>query len=116
MRDPRGRVLLERRPPSGIWGGLWSFPECSIDADIRAWCVEHLGLSVKTVTELEALRHTFSHFRLDIRPSLVSVEGRGAARAVKDDGRQWYDTDEAEPVGLAAPVTRLLGQLQSLVD
>lgn len=115
VRDPRGRVLLERRPPTGIWGGLWSFPECSVDTDIRAWCLEHLGLSAKTVTELESLRHTFSHFRLDIRPSLVNVDGRGAARAVKDDARQWYDTGDAEPVGLAAPVARLLGQLQSLV-
>jgi len=116
VRDPSGRVLLERRPPTGIWGGLWSFPECSVDADIRVWCLEHLGLSAKTVTELESLRHTFSHFRLDIRPSLVTVDGRGAARAVKDDARQWYDPGDAEPVGLAAPVARLLGKLQSLVD
>ena len=27
--DSQGQVLLERRPPSGIWGGLWSFPEAS---------------------------------------------------------------------------------------
>jgi A/G-specific adenine glycosylase len=117
VRDPRGRVLLERRPPAGIWGGLWSFPECEPGTDVRAWCREHLGLAVKSVKNLDALRHTFSHFRLDIRPALVSIDGRGAAKAVKDDGeRPWYDSNGGERVGLAAPVTRLLGALQSLVD
>jgi A/G-specific adenine glycosylase len=117
VRDPRGRVLLERRPPAGVWGGLWSFPECEPGTDVRAWCREHLGLSVKPVRELDALRHTFSHFRLDIQPALVSIDGRSAARAVKDDAdRQWYESDGGERVGLAAPVSRLLGELDSLVD
>ena len=117
VRDPRGRVLLERRPPAGVWGGLWSFPECEPGTDVRAWCREHLGLGVKSLRELDALRHTFSHFRLDIQPALVSIDGRSAAKAVRDDpDRQWYDSEDAERVGLAAPVTRLLGELQSLVD
>jgi A/G-specific adenine glycosylase len=110
-------VLLERRPPTGVWGGLWSFPECEPGTDIGVWCLEHLGLAVQPVRELDALRHTFSHFRLDIRPSLVAIETRGAVSAVKDDTeRQWYDVDGPERIGLAAPVTRLLGELRSLVD
>jgi A/G-specific adenine glycosylase len=30
LRTMDGEVLLERRPPAGIWGGLWSFPECTV--------------------------------------------------------------------------------------
>ncbi len=117
VRDPRGCVLLERRPPAGVWGGLWSFPECEPGTDVGAWCREHLGVAVKPVRELAALRHTFSHFRLDIRPALVSIDNAGAVSAVKDGAdRQWYQIDSAERLGLAAPVTRLLGELQSLVD
>ena len=117
VRDPRGRVLLERRPPAGVWGGLWSFPECEPGTNIDAWCREHLGIAVGPVRELDALRHTFSHFRLDIHPALVSIDARGAVRAVKDSpDRQWFEIDGAERVGLAAPVTRLLGELRSLVD
>jgi A/G-specific adenine glycosylase len=117
VQDPRGRVLLERRPPAGIWGGLWSFPECEPGADISAWCREHLGIAVKPVRELGALRHTFSHFRLDIQPTVLSVDARGALNAVKDSPeRQWFQVSGSERVGLAAPVSRLLGELQSLVD
>jgi A/G-specific adenine glycosylase len=115
VRDPRGRVLLERRPPAGVWGGLLSFPECDSGTDVRAWCREHLGFTVEPLGELERLRHTFSHFRLDIRPVLVGIDASVAASAVADNAdRQWYDGDER--IGLAAPVARLLGELQSLVD
>jgi len=69
------------------------------------------------VRELAALRHTFSHFRLDIQPTLVSIDNAGAVSAVQEGAdRQWYQIDSAERLGLAAPVTRLLGELQSLVD
>lgn len=117
VRDARGRVLLERRPPAGIWGGLWSFPECEPGVDVGAWCREHLGIAVKPVRELDALRHTFSHFRLDIQPVLLSIESTATASAVEDTSdRQWYEVDGAERIGLAAPVARLLGELRSLVD
>ncbi len=117
VRDPRGRVLLERRPPTGVWGGLWSFPECEPGTDVGVWCLERLGLAVRPVQELGGIRHTFSHFRLDILPTLVAIETRGAVNAVKDDTeRQWYDVDGPERIGVAAPVTRLLGELRSLVD
>lgn len=117
VRDPRGRVLLERRPPAGIWGGLWSFPECEPGADIVAWCREHLGMAVSPVRQLATLRHTFSHFRLDIQPTVLSIDAQGAVSIVKDSpDRQWYEIDGSERIGLAAPVTRLLGELRSLID
>lgn len=117
VRDPHGRVLLERRPPAGVWGGLWSFPECEPGADCTAWCREHLGIDVMPIRELGVVRHTFSHFRLDIQPALLRVDARGTVDAVKDGPeRQWFEVSGAERVGLAAPVTRLLAELRSLVD
>jgi A/G-specific adenine glycosylase len=117
VQDPRGRVLLERRPPSGIWGGLWSFPECEAGTDVEAWCRARLGIPAKRVKELGALRHTFSHFRLDIQPTLLRVDADEAVSTVQDSpDRQWLAPSSTERVGLAAPVTRLLRELQSLVN
>ena len=71
LRD--GEVLLHARPPSGIWGGLWSFPEMPVDGDVRAYCAAQLGCDVGTPTALEPLRHGFTHFTLDIRPYRCDV-------------------------------------------
>src|SRR5215469_9611766 len=61
-------VLLERRPPAGLWGGLWGFPEIAADADPRHWCRARFGAAPEAVRPRPRLRHTFSHFHLDIEP------------------------------------------------
>jgi A/G-specific adenine glycosylase len=102
-----GDVLLERRPPTGIWGGLWSFPECPPETEPADWCAEHLGLRVIAVEPWSTLRHTFSHFHLDITPVRATVAD--TANRVMDTGRfVWYNTHQPDERGLAAPVQRLL--------
>lgn len=111
LRDPEGRVLLEQRPPTGVWGGLWSFPECPPEADIADWCAQHHGLRVGAIQPWSTLRHTFSHFHLDITPVRVEVE-RPTDAIMDSDRRVWYNIvhpDQAR--GLAAPVQRLLAIL-----
>lgn len=110
-RTADGRVLLEQRPPTGIWGGLWSFPECPPDAEVSDWCQRVLGLTVTEVQAWAVLRHTFSHFHLDITPLRVTV---GAVTGVMDSARQvWYNAADPDRRGLAAPVQRLLAVLSN---
>jgi A/G-specific adenine glycosylase len=105
LRDAQGRVLLQQRPAAGLWGGLWSLPECATPADVPA-VLAGLGLKGRAGKPLPAFRHTFSHFHLDITPLPVRVT---AAAGVADrPGLLWYDADRPAPVGLAAPVARLL--------
>jgi len=109
-RTDAGEVLLERRPPSGVWGGLWSFPECPPEVDVAAWCRDKFGLEVIEVTTWNVLRHTFSHFHLDITPLRVAV--KNPASAVMEAGRfVWYNVRQPDQRGLAAPVQRLLAAL-----
>ncbi|VAW99929.1 A/G-specific adenine glycosylase [hydrothermal vent metagenome] len=101
-------ILLKRRPPSGIWGGLWSFPECQTDDDISDWCLHNLQLSVSATEPLTALRHTFSHYHLDIQP----VKVRASPIGVMDSEQLfWYNTRQPDERGLPAPVKTLLDQL-----
>ncbi len=107
--DPRGRVLLERRPADGLWGGLWSLPELPLDEDPALWCRTRLGCRPTGVRSLPAIRHGFTHFELDIEPLRLDVDGGRCAMAGED--RLWYNPRTPPRVGLAAVVERLLSRL-----
>jgi A/G-specific adenine glycosylase len=103
------QVLLEKRPPSGIWGGLWSFPETAA-VDQRPAGLAGIGLRRTHRECWPVLRHTFSHYHLDITPLHERVSG--PTDAVMDSGRWlWYPLDNPVEVGLAAPVKKLLQRL-----
>ena len=111
LRDSRGALLLERRPPSGIWGGLWCFPECGSAAEAEAACRARFGIRPATVTALAPIAHGFTHFRLDVHPVLVEVEDDCAGAVAEPGERGWYPPGAAVNLGLAAPVKRLIEQL-----
>lgn len=105
-------LFLERRPPSGIWGGLWSFPELSTSDEAADWCQRHFASQPQSMDELDTVRHSFSHFDLDILPILVRVSE--ASSTVADDGAgHWYRMDKPSALGLAAPVQKLMKSLQA---
>ena len=103
-------VLLHRRPPAGLWGGLWGFPQCDTGQDPQRWCREHLGLEVSHLRTGPVLRHTFSHFHLDITPWEARVENP-VDRVMEQPGSVWYKPGQAPPGGMPAPVVRLLSGL-----
>ena len=100
-----GEVLLERRPSSGLWGGLWTFPETD-EKDLAAYCRRALGYAIGATRKLEPLEHCFSHFRLRVRPVLCEV-GRILPRA-EAPGRLWIDIAEAAQAAVPTPVRKLL--------
>ncbi|WP_341502994.1 A/G-specific adenine glycosylase [Gallaecimonas sp. GXIMD4217] len=101
------RVLLYQRPPTGLWGGLWCFPEAKEDISGQ---LQALGLASLGETELDTFRHTFSHFHLEISPLLIEVETSGT-RLMEGAGELWYNLSQPQTVGLAAPTEKLLSQL-----
>ena len=109
----RHDVLLQRRPPSGIWGGLWSFPERpghEVDG-LVPWARQTLGLDIQLTQTLPLIPHTFSHFRLHIQPVTAEVVGEPPAIMEMPDS-VWYKLELPDSRGLAAPVQRLLQQLR----
>ena len=112
-RRPDGRVLLEKRPPAGLWGGLWCLPEQVTGQPPEDWGRQHLGAKPARVAELEGFRHTFSHFHLDVSPVLLQMNQAPAAN-VAEAGQVWYKHGQSveSELGLAAPVQRLLERLE----
>ncbi len=107
-----GRVYLERRAPSGIWGGLWSLPEFAQEADLLAWCENGLAARPGRIERWEPLRHSFSHYDLDISPVAVTLAAAPGTVADTDDGI-WYNYGKAPRFGLAAPVKTLIDKARA---
>jgi A/G-specific adenine glycosylase len=113
LQNERGEVYLRQRPPSGIWGGLWSFPELDTGADVAAWCRAQLGYAVSVNETWSRVRHTFSHFHLDITPVRARVKDNRAQAVLEAPGQVWYNAQQPDHRGLAAPVQRLLDRLNA---
>ena len=114
IRNPAGEVFLSKRPSQGIWGGLWSFPEVGNMAEGAALCLDTFGCPPDMMEPWEPLRHTFSHYHLDIEPFHLRVS-RSGDRVGEVNGHLWYDPRRPEAIGLAAPVARLLASLGDAV-
>ena len=112
VRDTDGAVLLERRPATGIWGGLWGLPEVATGDDPAAWCLFELQQQVDAPRRLPVRRHTFSHFHLDIEPVEILLNTPGYA-VMEADNRLWYNLGNPENIGLAAPVSRILAEMSN---
>lgn len=102
-------ILMEQRPPSGIWGGLWSFLE--ITGDNPNPIAGAYQLAIINSKSLAGFRHTFSHFHLDIEALICKVEEKSAAQ-VNDSKQLWYDINNPPEVGLAAATKKILDQLR----
>ena len=104
------QVLLEKRPPQGIWGGLWSFPELEGNTDPGQHMAARYGLCIETDQGWEVLRHSFTHFHLDITPIPARLM-RADSLMMEKPGLVWYNLRHPDARGLAAPVKKLLEKL-----
>jgi A/G-specific adenine glycosylase len=99
--DGEGAVRLQRRPDTGIWGGLWSAPQY----DSRAAVLADLPPGVEP-REGTPLLHVFTHFDLLIHPLWARVAR--AAGVAEAPGSLWYNAALPARIGLPAPVAELL--------
>lgn len=103
------QILLEKRPDKGIWGGLYSLPECSITegepVEDTVWRYARTFGSVNTCIPLRPFIHTFTHFRLNITPCIVKTEHPAILPA---ENRIWCGKEEALALGLPTPVRKLI--------
>jgi A/G-specific adenine glycosylase len=100
-----GAVLLEKRPPSGIWGGLWTFPQFETRTAADQWLAADDSAASLECEELPSYAHAFTHFDLTLRPLLVQREPRSAHES---DRYVWYDPHKPVTIGLAKPALDLI--------
>lgn len=137
VKNHRAELLLVKRPPSGIWGGLWSLPEYTpvppalrknpaanpltktedkekLTAEnqaIEKWCEHQFGYTIETGQALPRMRHSFTHFDLDILP-LPAVCTRFSTRAMDSQPHLWYNPLFPAQIGLPAAVSRIVSNFK----
>lgn len=109
VQRPDGAVLLCRRPPAGIWAGLWCLPTLDDGESVGDWCGRVLGCSPQGHAELAPVRHGFSHFELEIRP--IHLPASTPSGDIQE-GDQWRWHDGAQDLGMPAPIRRLVESLE----
>lgn len=101
-----GRLLLEQRPPLGIWAGLWSFPEVPLHTDVAGYIAARFNALVDATQPLPPMRHVFTHFALTMHPVRVSIAHWPAAARMP--GVEWFARDAALAAALPSPTRKLL--------
>ncbi|MDR3054252.1 MAG: A/G-specific adenine glycosylase [Zoogloeaceae bacterium] len=100
-------ILLQRRPSTGIWGGLLTPPE-------GLELLLDFGLSEHKLQTLPPRTHVFTHFRLEIHPRLCRVEQMPLF--VSEPGLECLTLEDALQAGVPAPVLRLLREVVALTE
>lgn len=101
VENEHSEVLMQRRPPSGIWGGLWSLPERE---DLER------PPAAENVSAPETIRHQFTHFTLDIRFERIRVTGE--LNVADRDDLRWLEPGEALKSGLPQPIRHVIEGLR----
>ncbi len=106
IQNDKGEVLLQRRPPAGIWGGLW----CPVEANSIKETITIDGQAISIGKTLDAFRHTFSHYHLDITPALARLT-KTQHNIAESSEWIWYNPNSPQQIGLAAPVKKILSHI-----
>ena len=111
IRNDEDQFYMQRRPDSGIWGGLLSFPEFADSEEASQWAAMHLSTDSR-LQPLPSLSHTFSHFRLHITPLLLDLTAGAPEQVMEADEWVWYK-DGSATGGIATPVQKILNRLNA---
>lgn len=102
------KLLLEKRPSSGIWGALWCPPEIKTGTDAAIYCQRYLGIKVRSPIELPILDHQFTHYKLRIHSQLLQVV---SDTPIQQNKFIWIKPSDALEQAIPTPVRKLLKQI-----
>ncbi|MFC3907769.1 A/G-specific adenine glycosylase [Legionella dresdenensis] len=107
LYNDQQQIYLEKRPPSGIWGGLWCLPAIDQRQNATEFVQTQYGLSATNTIALTEIKHTFSHFHLYIKAMALKITSNATDRVCESKGK-WLEITELENLGLAKPVNDVI--------
>jgi len=110
--NPQSGVYLQKRPPTGIWGGLWSLPEDSDQDSVIQWFNQRL-VDESVLQWLPVRKHTFSHFHLHFQPILAISDQCLMVSEANRTG--WFKIGNSHPA-MPAPIQKLLNDIAPQIN
>ena len=105
--NPDGAVLLIKRPPSGIWGGLWSFPEVNLQNDeLPYYCRKEYEVEIINCNSMPQVKHGFTHFELEINPILCEVSISND-RIMDAEQQLWYNVSSNNDIAVPTAIKKI---------
>ena len=111
LLERQGRILMEQRPPLGIWGGLWSLPEAPCDADVAALIAARFNAVADRPRALPAIVHGFTHFALTMHP--VQLRITHWPMTANMEAVDWFTPAAAIAAAVPSPIRRLLSSVRA---
>jgi len=112
IKNKEQAIFMQKRPPTGIWGSLWCFPQFDNKEQASEWLQQQYNESLESADSLATLSHTFSHFRLHIHPLIIESKAPINLGVMENKDSLWYNVTTEFNGGLAAPVTKLIDILK----
>lgn len=110
-----GEVLLEKRPQTGIWAGLWSLPEIDLHEIATEAAFARFGITSEPEETLPIVNHAFTHFKLAIHPQPLQVIKQTIIqnKQANQAANIWLPVAEATQAAIPTPVRNILNSLKT---
>ena len=80
-----------------------------VEDEVKSWLEQELQLTANRFEDAPVMRHTFSHYHLDITPCRVHVQ-ESVSQVAETGTFSWCTTEEARGRALAAPIARIISE------
>lgn len=106
LYSDKKEIYLEKRPSSGLWGGLWSVPAIGLGTDPASFIWVEYGLHCSAINKIITIKHSFTHFHLNI--SALALKTVGKIKGSREDKGQWFAPKQCLSLGLPKPIREII--------
>ena len=107
--ENKKNILFFKKPPKGIWGGLWAFPEFDQLPSTQDWLSKNLQAKKYTVENKGEFTAKFTHFKLRVFYQHILLPSTILLPCPKE--LYWIPKIEINDGAMPAPIKKLINKI-----